>query len=422
MKRFFRIPQNLPYLKDSLVSVGFRAGSALAVGKVIALAFGPAGTALFGQAMNLYTALANIPAESISRAMVREGAASHKAGDESGAGIAAMSASMLVLVVFIFQAILSALISMYTDWFQPFQSADSGIVPLLLAFALVGAGTFSASYFLIWSKTNLQALSATFMSIGGLLGVLILWFLDAGFFACLMGFLVGQAIGSFALLLYRSAEIPSFFRAEFWSFPHAKRMVVFAFAIASAGLVNQVSQYALVHWALNSMGAEKVGLWMAMNRVADSLNIPILAVANSILLPTLAGLASNRKEIRNFLRPIFRQSLGWLVIGMLVLLVLYPLLLQILFSADFVAEREQILWQLFGDFFRSSSCVFSVLMLALGHTRFYFWLETASALFFLLVNQFLFSKYGFACLFITHAFRYLFYWLVIVLRYRTVFL
>jgi hypothetical protein len=67
-----------------MASVGFRAFSALAVGKWIAVCFGPSGTALFGQMMNLYATYANIPNDGLSRAMVKEGAHAHQQGDEEG--------------------------------------------------------------------------------------------------------------------------------------------------------------------------------------------------------------------------------------------------------------------------------------------------------------------------------------------------
>lgn len=400
--------------------MGFRAASALAVGKVIALAFGPAGTALFGQAMNLYTALFNIPGDAIARAMVREGASSRQSGEADRAETAAMTASVMIIVLLVLQALVSFLIARYTSWFEPFQSA-SGITTYLLGFALVGTGAFTASYFLIWGKTQFQAQAASFMSLGGLLGVLAARAAGFDFFYCLMGFLCGQAIGSFGLLLYRSAEIPLFFKKDFWDFSLARTMLLFAMAVAASGLVNQVAVYSLVHWAIDHIGAEKVGLWMAMNRLADSFNIPILAVANSILLPTLAGLSANLPGLREFLRPIFRQSLIGLGIGMLLLWLCYPLLLHLLYSREFQADPALLPWQIVGDFFRSSTCVFAVLMLAMGHTRFYFWLESGSALFTLAGSWLLFPRFGFACLFITHALRYFLYWLAIVYRYRKIF-
>jgi O-antigen/teichoic acid export membrane protein len=260
------------------------------------------------------------------------------------------------------------------------------------------------------------------MSLGGLLGLVIAWLAGLSFFDCLLAFFLGQAAGSLAWLIYRLADLPHFFSMENWSTAMSGKLLRFALALAGSGLANLLLQYVLVQWALEKMGAEPVGKWMAMNRLADAFNIPILAIANSILLPTLTGLAGNHEGLRNFIRPIFRQSLFWLIPGILILWLIYPWLLQILFSREFSAPANLLPWQLAGDYFRSSTCVFAVLMLAKGHTRYYFWLESASALFMLAGTLILYPHYGFASLFMVHASRYLLYWLAIVLPYRRIFL
>jgi O-antigen/teichoic acid export membrane protein len=420
LKGLFRFPKNLPFLKESLASVIWRAISALAVGKIIAQAFGPAGTALFGQAMNLYGTLNNLPGDALARAMVREGAAAHGKGDDQLARRTAFSALILLLIMYLILALLSWQLSVHTSWFEPFLSTG-GMPGFLLAFALLGLGSFSASWFLIWGKTQLQAHSASLMSMGGLMGLSIAWYWGNGFFDCLIAFFLGQAAGSIGWLLYEWKSLPPFFEIRFWDGILGWKLLRFALAIAGSGLTNLLIQYILVHWALKEMGPDQVGRWMAMNRLADVFNIPILAVANSILLPSMAALASNTEGLRNFLRPIFRQSLFWLVPGMLLLWLCYPLLLSLFFSKNFTADPALLPLQLAGDYFRSSTCVFAVLMLALGHTRFYFWLESASAVFMLAGTWVLFPKYGFASFFIVHAIRFLLYWAMIVFRYRRIF-
>lgn len=412
---FQRLP-GLPFLKESLASVGWRALSALATGKIIALAFGPAGTALFGQALNLFSIQAGIPSDALARAMVREG----NAGSDAARQNAASTASVLLLLVFTLIAIVSLLLSHLTSWFEPFASVGN-ISSFFLAFFLAAAGSFTGSYFLIWKKTNLQALSVSFMALGGLAGLSISHWAGLGFFECLIGFLVGQAAGAFGLLVWKMTELPALFSNVSLDFSLAGRLLRFASALAASGAVSMISGYALVHWSMETMGAVSVGKWMAMNRLADTFTIPILAVANSILLPALAGLSGNPEGLRKFLKPVFRFSMRWLFPAILLLWLAYPMLMRLLFSSDFSVDSGLLPWQLAGDYFRGSTSVFAVLMLALGHTRFYFWLETASSLFMLAGTWMLYPKLGFAALFWMHAVRYFLYWLVIVLRYRRIF-
>lgn len=420
MKGLFQLPKNLPFLKESLTSVGWRAFSALAVGKVIALGFGPAGTALFGQAMNLYGTLNNLPGDALARAMVREGNAARASGDDKGAGTAAFSAMLLLFALYSLMAFACWLISGKTSWLNPFPE-EAGLPAFLAAFALLGFGSFSASWFLIWGNTRLQAYSASLMSLGGLIGLLLAFGLKLNFFDCLLAFFLGQAAGSLGWMLWKIRELPFFFDGQYWSLPVSVKILRFALALAGSGLASMLMQYILVQWSMAEFGAAGAGRWMAMNRMADVFNIPILAVANSILLPVLTGLAPNPSELKKFLQPLFRQSMFWLVPGFLILWFLYPWVLQLLFSKEFHAEPGLLPWQLAGDYFRSSSCVFAVLMLAMGHTRFYFWLESASAVFMLMLSLFLSREMGFEALFISHALRYFLYWLVIVIQYRRIF-
>jgi PST family polysaccharide transporter len=404
-----------------MASVGFRAFSALAVGKWIAVCFGPSGTALFGQLMNLYTAFANIPNDGLARAMVKEGSQSHQSGDEQGAAEAVFNGVAVLGILLLAEWLIAVVIALFTNWFEPFQSGGL-LFWMLLSFGTLSASYYAGSIFLVWKKTQYQAFSATMLSLGGLAGVIAGFYLGFGVQGCLLGFLVGQTAGGFISFFLNRQAIPLAGLSFVWNQPLARRMLVFTFAIASTGLINQIGIYSLVHWAIDTMGAQKVGLWMAMNRFADAFNTPILAVANSILLPMLAGHAGNIPELRKILQPIFRQSLAALFVGMGLLFWLYPFLLPILFSKEFVAETPWIGWQVFGDFFKSSTYVIAVLMLAMGHTRFYFWLETSSVVLLVGLSFGLYHLFGFEGMFLTHAIRYSIYWFAIIWNYRKIFI
>jgi PST family polysaccharide transporter len=401
--------------------VGFRAVSSLAVGKWIALSFGPAGTALFGQLMNLFSAFSGISNDGLARAVVKEAALTQQEGNEKGTATILSNGFILFALLYLFQCLVAFLVSRYTDWLEPFQS-EGHLVLIVLGFGALTFSYFLGSLFLIWKKTNLQALLATCLSIGGLVGLGVAWWITPSLHVCLLGFLAGQALGGFLVffLFKHNIAVP----ALRWEVDKntLRTLFLFTLAVASSGLVHQIGIYGLVHWALETMGTKNVGLWMAMNRMADSFNTPILAVANSILLPLLAANVGQNEELRKIMKPIFRQSLAWLAVGFVLMFFLYPYLLPLLFSSEFKAEVPLVGWQLAGDFFKSSTYVFSILMLASGHTRFYFWLESASIAALLVLSWIFYKEFGFLGMFMAHAVRYFLYWSAIVWRYRSVFL
>jgi len=419
LKRFFSLPKNLPNLGASLTSVGFRAAFALAVSKWIAVGFGPAGTALFGQLMNLYSSFSCIPIDGLSRAMVKDGARFAQAGkEEQAAEVVAGSYGLLVLI-FGLQWVIALFIALFTNWFAPFQS--DGFLPwFLLGFGLLSSVYFGSNVFLIWKKTKIQSFLAAGLSFGGLLGYGIAFFYGTAFQGCLLAYVLGQVTIALISILYFSKALPQIWQVPKWKMPVVRNLLRFTFGLSLTFLINQISNYAFVHWALDAMGTQKVGLWMAMNRLADVFCIPILAIANAILLPLLSSHADKPGELHQIISPTFKLSLFGLGIGLAALFWLYPYILPILYSAEFVADTSWIGWQVGGDFFKSSTYVFAVLVLAMGHIRFYFWLETGSTLLVFALSWAFYGKLGYIGLFIAHFIRFLLYWIILVWRYRKI--
>jgi O-antigen/teichoic acid export membrane protein len=371
--------------------------------------------------LNLYTAFANIPNDGLARAMVKEGAQAHQSENETAAQNVVFTSLGLLGSLFVIQWLIALAIALFTTWFEPFQSGGL-LFWLLFGFGALSAGYFAGSIFLVWKKTQYQALSATFLSLGGFAGIVLCWSLGFGLQGCLLGFILGQASGGLLMFLINRKHIPIPRFSLSLDPVVSRKLVVFTFAVASTALLNQIGIYGLVHWALDAMGAAKVGLWMAMTRFPDAFNTPILAVANSILLPLLSSHGANTAELRKILRPIFGQSLVWLFVGMGLLFLFYPYLLPLLFSKEFVAETDCVAWQVLGDFFKSSTYMISVLILARGHTRFFFWLESLSVFLLLVLSWLLFERFGFVGMFMTHAIRYFIYWAVLVWNYRSILL
>jgi len=391
----------------------------LAIGKWIAMAFGPAGTALFGQLMNLYSCFSSIPYDGLGRAVIKEGSLTEQAGKGNETHQIVSTSYLILGFLFVLQWLITIVLAKTTSWFSPFQ--ESGLLPLfLLSFGTLAAVYFGSSIFLVWQKTKLQALTISALALGGLLGILLSYFAKFDINQSLLSFMFGQTLGGLFVLIWGSGKLPAMRVYPTWNIPIAKKLLVFALAFSSTIFINQLGSYGLVHWAIDEMGTQKVGLWMAMNRISDIFNIPLLAVSNSILLPLLSTHALHKPELRKILKPIFKQSFVGLAIGLSVLFFLYPFLLPLLYTREFQTTTEWTAWQLAGDLFKSSTAIVAVLILAMGHTRFYFWLETTSMAVILFLSWLLFHKIGFEGMFIAHFIRYSLYWAAIIWRYRAI--
>ncbi len=383
------------------------------------MAFGPAGTALFGQLMNLYSCFSSIPYDGLGRAVIKEGSLSDQEENEQSSEKIVSASYFLLGFLLIIQWVITIVLSQFTTWFSPFQ--ETGLLPwFLLSFGSLAAVYFGSSIFLVWQKTKLQAITISALAMGGLAGILLSYLSDFEVYKTLLSFMFGQSLGGLLVLIWGGGRLLKMRQKPIWNGPISKKLMLFAVAFSSTIFINQLGNYGLVHWAIEEMGTQKVGLWMAMNRISDIFNIPLLAIANTILLPLLASHAKNLPELRKILSPIFKQSFIGLAIGLCILFFLYPYVLPILYTKEFQTEFHWTAWQLAGDFFKSSTSIVSILILALGHTRFYFWIESISMLFILSLSWLLFHEFGFIGMFIAHFIRYILYWAAIIWRYRTI--
>ena len=190
--------------------------------------------------------------------------------------------------------------------------------------------------------------------------------------------------------------------------------------MASTALLAKIADYGVVHWAIDFHGDAHVGIWLAMNRLADAVNIPILAVTNAILLPLLSANAQQPAALRGIMKPIFRQTFGLTFLGFGFVFLVYPFLMKFLFSAAFQVETNWTLWQVTGDFFRSNAFLLSILCLATGATRFFFWLEISSIAVSILLTIGLSQTLGMDGIFIAHTIRFGLYWICLFWRFRQI--
>ena len=388
------------------------------MGKIIALNFGPAGTALFGQLINLYSGFSITGSDGLGRAAVKEGVAFDAHQDQNGINRTVGTASVLLGLLFIIQWVILFSIYLASGWsVQKYEGIQS--VWIWGLFSLITVGYFTGYLFLIRKQTQWQAFSTTTMSLGGLAGLALATLFHFNLQNSLLSLFGCQAFAGFLAFGLKKSKLDIRFSQLSFDPKLVKGILFFAFTIASTGMLARLSDYGLIQWAISRFGDTNVGIWLAMNKIADSLNIPVLVVVNSILFPILASKKDDPKELREFFKPIFNQGFLAISMGILLVFLFYPIVLNLLFSSDFKAGNDWKYLQLTGDFFRINSYIICVLPLALGHTRFYFWLELSSIAVIIMISVFFAEILGFKGLFVAHAIRYFLYWLVLAVKYRS---
>lgn len=100
----------------------------------------------------------------------------------------------------------------------------------------------------------------------------------------------------------------------------------------------------------------------------------LLSSFGTYYLPTLSGINDTRTR-NTLMQDLFRISLLLVIPLIITVIVLKPLAITILYTHEFTPALKIIRWMLIGDYFKASSWVLAMPMLAYGDMKPFFWTE-----------------------------------------------
>jgi O-antigen/teichoic acid export membrane protein len=118
----------------------------------------------------------------------------------------------------------------------------------------------------------------------------------------------------------------------------------------------------------------------------------VLTTFNTFYLPTLAGTASAVARII-LIKQLLRFANLAIVPLVLAVIVLKPLVVRTLYSAEFVPALSLVRWMLLGDYLKVASWVLAIPMLAFADMKSYFWSELLSNVLLLVLSSIAIFKY-----------------------------
>lgn len=112
----------------------------------------------------------------------------------------------------------------------------------------------------------------------------------------------------------------------------------------------------------------------------------VLGSFGTYYLPTLSGIKNEFARI-TLMQNILKISLIIVVPLIVTIIVLKPLVIHILYSNEFLPSLEIIRWMLIGDYFKVSSWIFSISVVAYANMKVFFWTELLWNTGFLLISS-----------------------------------
>jgi PST family polysaccharide transporter len=152
--------------------------------------------------------------------------------------------------------------------------------------------------------------------------------------------------------------------------------IVSALLMPAAQLI--VRDYIGDHGGDAGAGLREAGLWEAVNKISIMYLMVVTTSLGVYYLPKLTELKTDgalRKEVFT----VYKLLIPFLLSASLFIFFAKPLIIQILYSSEFMDMEKFFIWQLPGDIFKMSGWVLGYIMIARSMTRSYVIMEFISA-------------------------------------------
>ncbi len=192
-----------------------------------------------------------------------------------------------------------------------------------------------------------------------------------------------------------------------------KDMLKFGFAISLEGLITVGAAYVIKIFVSNSGGVEEVGLYTAGFSIINSYVGMIFTAMGQDYYPRLSAVNKDSFKIN---KTVTEQAVIALIIMVpiiIIFLIYSPLLIQLLYSSEFLAMEEMITWAILGMVFRALSWSIGYVILAKGDSKLFIRTTIGFNLIFLLTNIFGYELLGLMGLGVTFLINYIIHFVAI---------
>jgi len=253
-----------------------------------------------------------------------------------------------------------------------------------------------------------QIIGAVVGTIASIIFIYLLGVKGIPFYLFSVGLATVTSTWWFVQRLNLKKEIPTLIEAK----SELKDLFSLGLGFGIAGIVATLMTYISRVYLINTFNVETVGIYQSAWSISNLYVGIILSAMGIDLMPRLMMVVKNSKEMVKMVNE--QMELGLLIgsIGVVIILVFSPWILELLFSAEFIKGTTIIRWQAIGVSLRVLAFPLSYIIMAKGKTAIYivvqsiFWIVE----FLLLV---LFSKlFGFDGLGINYFVGYMLYLLI----------
>lgn len=349
--------------------------------KAYAIRTGPEGVGLIGLMLSLVNVGVILASAGVTTAVIPALSSAMASGDLKRAERVRQAAIGTPVVIASLTSMLLVLLREPAGELVLGSASRSGEV-VVLAAALTFATAAFANLSILSGRREIRALTIVTISTAvaaTVVGVTAVWQYGIGGLA--LAVLAGSALHLlFSTWFVRRAKVPRIPRATLTEVAHTSRdLLRSGLPIAASQLFSAVAVLAVPVLILHLLGTSEVGFYRAATAVSVACSTLLLGALTQDYLPR-ASAATNPHLVSGVVERQMRLILGLGAPALLALMAVGPIVLQALFSAEFIPSFAVLQWQLVGDLLRMPAAILAFVLLATGQTRSFVLAELSSGL------------------------------------------
>lgn len=386
--------------------------------KFIAVFVGPAGMALVGNMRNFLTSIEAIGTLGFENGIIKY-VAEHKEEKEK----LQKTLSTIFVSVLASCCILMIVLLLFSEYFndtlfgaQFHFSFVFRLLALALPFYIGNIVVIAAINGLNEYKRVIQ-LNIIGSCIGLIVSVLLIWQLRIE--GAMLSLIVTPALLFFVSFVTLNKEVPLFQNIRFRNLSTAflKDLSSYSIMALVAALIGPAVYLLIRKNIIENIGIEEAGFWESICRISSYYFIFITSIITIYFLPKLS-LAKNNRETKSLFLKYYKGIMPVFIIGVVGIYLFREIIINVLFTKEFLPVTKLFFWQLIGDVFKAASFILGFQFYAKKLTRAFIVSEIFSLAVLYFSSLYFLSVYQIEGVVMAHAFTYLVYFITLSVYFR----
>lgn len=386
--------------------------------KVIAVFIGPSGMALVGNLRNFVASIEGIATLGFTNGIVKYVAEKEENQEELKKFLSTVFITLFFIIIILSGSLyfLAAYLNeeifgtnfQFKAIFKAFSLALPWYIASIVLIAIInGFGEFKKVIYI-----NI---------IGNVLGLLItvglIYFYQT--FGALLAVILSPSILFFVTLFFIHKKIDLFQLVSIKSFDNSvlKTMSEYSLMALVSMIFGPLIYLAIRNSIIDNLDINQAGYWEAITRISNYYLLFLTTVLTVYFLPKLSKSTSN-EETKSIFWSYYKGIIPIFLVGLIMVYLLKDVLIQILFTQEFMPVSKLFIWQLLGDFFKALSLILGYQFFAKKLTKAFILTEIFSLIILWFSSVYLLDVYGIEGVVMAHAFTFFMYFIVLGIYFR----